>query len=400
MFFMEEYEIDERDMFAMIQESVSDDSIKSDLRTQIIDPIFAKLKDKSVVKSYIDAGNSFIEDNAEMLAKEYPTKPVSFPRKYVDNVLGLFGYDVNTFKSISKSIFERVPESPTWAIEQNPTYIISAVILYYADMVMTSEARDLRDSACQQLGLSIYSNRYNLYFKKSYDEGVMAYTYMNLNGSWGIVKSENMVNWIGNTVNTVYACWKTRLSINMTPNILAKFLNGVRNAFNQNMKQLSIVYHANLTEGNSVGKDIDDTTEYVTTNNFTKTRDNILRLIKNGDKLYDTKSNLYTGIAKLKNIKLDTLFKFAQEIDHKDIAKIIDGIFYVFIVKEGNTMADINSTKYMSRITNLPTAVDRAVTGKPIILPLSKKYSIKASVVIAYICLIATYIMQRINDLD
>lgn len=77
---------------------------------------------------------------------------------------------------------------------------------------------------------------------------------------------------------------------------------------------------------------------------------------------------------------------------------IIDTIFYVFISKEGNTIEDINTTKYISRITNLPTAIDRAVAGKPIIDRMAKKYSVDQTIVRAYICLIATYIMYRIND--
>ena len=61
-------------------------------------------------------------------------------------------------------------------------------------------------------------------------------------------------------------------------------------------------------------------------------------------------------------------------------------------------MKDINSTLYISRITNMPTAIDRAIAGKPIILPLSKKYKVDSSIIKAYICLVATYIMQRIGD--
>ena len=85
-------------------------------------------------------------------------------------------------------------------------------------------------------------------------------------------------------------------------------------------------------------------------------------------------------------------------MDYKDIGTLIDIILYVFIVKEENEMKDINSTKYINRISNFPTAVDRAITGKPIIDPFSKKYKVDPSIMRAYICLLATYIMYNIND--
>jgi hypothetical protein len=77
---------------------------------------------------------------------------------------------------------------------------------------------------------------------------------------------------------------------------------------------------------------------------------------------------------------------------------IIDTILYVFITRDGNDVKDINSTAYISRITNFPTAIDRAISGKPIIITMTKKYKVDSSIVKAYICLIATYIMYRIND--
>jgi hypothetical protein len=137
---------------------------------------------------------------------------------------------------------------------------------------------------------------------------------------------------------------------------------------------------------------------YLETNNTIKIREGLIRRINGGDQLYKDKGNLYTGIARIKNVKVDTLYQFAQEIDTKDIGVIIDTIFYVFITREGNTLDDINSTKYISRVTNLPTAIDRAITGKPILMSLSTKYKADASIVKAYICLVATYIMNRFND--
>jgi hypothetical protein len=115
--------------------------------------------------------------------------------------------------------------------------------------------------------------------------------------------------------------------------------------------------------------------------------------------LYYTPGKLYPAIAKLKNVKMESLFDYStKKIKHEDIGKIIDTIFYVFLVKEGHSVEDINTAAYIGRITNLPTAIDRAIAGKPIILPFSKKYKVDASIVKAHICLVATYIMNRIND--
>jgi hypothetical protein len=67
-------------------------------------------------------------------------------------------------------------------------------------------------------------------------------------------------------------------------------------------------------------------------------------------------------------------------------------------VKDGHSVDEINSATYIGRITNFPTAVDRAIAGKPIILPYSKKYKVDDTIVKAHICLVATYILNRIND--
>jgi hypothetical protein len=151
-------------------------------------------------------------------------------------------------------------------------------------------------------------------------------------------------------------------------------------------------------KGNLVGTDVSSDDMYFESNNTVKLRDGLIRRINSKDQLYCNKGELYFGIAKLKNVKTDSLYEFAQSIEQKDISMIIDTIFYVFISKEGNTIEDINTTKYISRITNLPTAIDRALPGKPIIDKLSKKYGADQTIVRAYICLLATYIMYRIND--
>ena len=77
------------EILSFFSESATDKP--NSLKTNIIDPMINKFKDTGVKKSYIDLANEFIDLNADMLAKQYPTATVVFPRLYVDNVLGVFG---------------------------------------------------------------------------------------------------------------------------------------------------------------------------------------------------------------------------------------------------------------------------------------------------------------------
>ena len=79
MYFME-YEATESDVLTLIQESTSEEG-KRALKEQIIDPIMEVLGKPAGRNAYIRFGSEFMEANAEMLAKEYPTKAVVFPRK-------------------------------------------------------------------------------------------------------------------------------------------------------------------------------------------------------------------------------------------------------------------------------------------------------------------------------
>lgn len=394
MYFTEP-EFSEEDVMLLLQESYQDNN---GLKEQIIDPIIAVLETPKGRDEYIKYGNEFIEANVEMLAKEYPTKPVSFPRKYVDKVFELFGFEVSSFKKMLKELLKQVRQDSSFStITENPSNEIHTVVLFYSDMILHKK---LRDSARQQLGLSMYRVAYNTQFPAKFiSEPVMAYTYNELDRTWSLVQAENVINWIGMTVNTSYAFWKNKLTVDMSMAVLVGFLNRTRTSFKQVMRTLSQRYYANLDKGNLIGDDTDGSDDYVITNNFITLRDNLMRRIKTGDSLYKNKGQLYAATARSKNIKVDTLYEFAQTIKYDDIANIIDLIFYVFIVKEGNTIDDINSTKFISRITNLPTAVDRAIAGKPVVLPLTKKYKFEESIVRSYICLIATYIMLRMNDI-
>lgn len=395
MYFME-YEYSEDEVLSLIQEAVHDPK-NTELRERVIDPIISVLETPKGRNEYIKYGNAFLEENAEMLAKEYPTKRVTFPRKYVDNIHELFGFSVKSLKSTMKELLKKMKhDSDFQGILKNTSNVIHAVAIFYSDMILH---RQLRDSARQQIGLSIYSAVLNRSFPAAPpNESAMAYTYMQLDGKWGIVKSENLITWIGSMVETAYAFHRTKLSLNMSTKVLVDFLNRLRSTFQQSMVGLAKRYYDNLDNANLIGDDVQGTEDFFVSGGYGKIRDNLMLKLKNGDELYNNRDNLYPRIARLKNIKCETLYNFAQKVEHPDISNIINGILYVFLVKEGNSIEDINSSKYLARVTNLPTAVDRAINGKPVILPLSKKYKVDQSIVKAYICFIAVYIMCRIND--
>lgn len=397
MFFLEQA-FTEEEAIIFVQEALHDPE-NLPLRTMIIDPIIQVLEHPKSRNEYIGYGNEFLEANSEMLSKEFPTKPVSFPRAYVDNLFHMFGFEQKSFKESVKLLLKSVNDKTSFqTIIASPTNVIHAIVLFYADMI---QHRQLRDSARQQMGLSVYNNVFNHFFHPPHPiESTMAYVYMNLDNSWGLVKSENMINWIGNTIETAFGFWRTRMSLDMSMTVLVQFLNRVRTSFQQNMRLLANQYFANANSenGNLVGDDVSGSDEYFVSNNTTKIREALVRRINGKDQLYVEKGNIYSGIARLKNVNVEVLYEFAQKIDSNDIAMIIDTIFYVFLIKEGNKIEDINSTKFISRITNLPTAIDRAIAGRPVISMLSKKYSTDQTIIKAYICLIATYIMYRIND--
>ena len=369
------------------------------LNETIVQPILQTLAIPKKRMEYIRYGEEFLQANSEMLSKEFPTKPVSFPRSYVDNIFAMFGFQKNSFKENLKEILKGVSDKTSFqTIIANPTNVIHSIVLIYADRVLN---RKLRDSARQQMGLSIYNNTFNHFFHPPHPvESTMAYTYMNLDNSWNLVKCENVINWIDLTIETAYQFWRTRLDLDLDTSVMVQFLNRVRTSFQQNLRLLANQYFDTVNEnkGNLVGSDVSSDDMYFETNNTVKLREGLMRRINGKDQLYCSKGDLYTGIAKLKNVKVDALYDFAQAIKASDISLIIDTIFYVFISKEGNSIEDINTVKYISRITNLPTAIDRAVAGKPIIATLSKKYKVEDPIVRAYICLVATYIMYRIND--
>lgn len=376
-------------------ESASVDS-RTRLKVEIIEPIMKVLDTKAGSDAYLKFGTEFIEANADMLAREFPTKRVSFPKKYVDNIFSVFGFDKDEFKKTFKEICADINGSDFKTIMATPTNVIHTIVLFYSDITYN---RYVRDSARQQLALTVYHVMFNKFYHSLPDEKVMAYTYLHLNRNWAIIKAEDMMTWISDMVDSAYAFYKTKLTLNTTAHTIIMFLNRLRAQMRQSMAQLAHVYFKNQEEGNRVN---DDATtgdhEYIVSDDTSQIRSKLMQLIKRGDSLYTTESNLYTGVAKLKNVSSKALYELAQQVSHRDIGELIDLIFYVFIVKENHKIEDINSSVYIGEITNMPTKIDRCIPGKPIIAPYVKKYKVKKELIVAYICLIATWIMMRIND--
>ena len=209
--FISEQVFNEEEVLSLFQEAVSDPHKRNLLREELIDPIIEVLSTSDGRKEYIRLGNEFLEANAEMLSKEYPTKTVSFPRLYVDNVIKLFGFTLSSLKKTVTEVLKEVGLSDFKTINSTPSNVIHTIVLSYSDMIFD---KDLRDSARHLTGLTIYSLMFNKYFGHVFNEATMAYTYMHLNGTWGLVKSENMITWIGSMVETSYAFYKTKLTVN------------------------------------------------------------------------------------------------------------------------------------------------------------------------------------------
>lgn len=395
----------ESEVLMFLQEASADDPGVIELREELINPIIQVLQKPSNMKKYIQYGSDFLEANAEMLGRQYPTDYVSYPRKYVDDLVGLFGWTVQELKAKAKAIFKKhISNNEFASVTSSPTNIIHTIVLIYADMHtdsthVTKDRNNLRDSAKQQMGVTLYGLAMKHYFP-SYppNPSVMEYTYNRLPRSWDLVREENVISWIGNNVDTSFACWRTKLSLNLTPQVLVHFLERVRTTIFQKLRGIANQYTIDKDAKNSVGKDVAGDDEYVDKREFSKIRNNLVRKISGGDELYKKNGPLYEAVANLKNVKRETLYQFAQKVDKQDIGNIIDLILYVFITKEENRIEDINSVKYINRITKFPTAIDRAIPGKPVILPMHEKYKEEDNIIKAYICVVATYIMQRIND--
>ena len=393
--YMMEYAFDtEEEILSYFQESSSDND---EFREYIIDRIVNVLSTARGRNRYIQYGSEFIDANADMLSKPYPTKAVTYPRKYVDELFDLFGYDKKEFKEKLTSMLRSVSDKTSWnALMNSQTNVFHTVALFYSDMIYD---RKLRDSARQQIGLTSYGHAFRKYFPLgTADEKIMETAYSKMNLTWELKKRETVVGWIDHTVEVAYGSYKSKLSLTMSISTLVAFNNRMWTSFNQNMKYLRQLFES-VKDEVTVTSDVKGDEIYLTDTGYSKVRDNLARMIQTGDSLYKNKnSELYKYIARLKNVKNEDVYNFAQKVNRTEIKRLLDLILYVFLVKENHTLDDINSSVYINRITNIPTAVDRAIPGDPVIIPLCEKYSEKDSIVKAYICLLATYIMLRLNE--
>ena len=143
--------------------------------------------------------------------------------------------------------------------------------------------------------------------------------------------------------------------------MIVDFMNRLRNSFNQTMCWLASKYYENIENKNYMADEDTsgngDQTEL--TGNLSKIRSDLIGLLKNGDELYAKEnSNLYSAISDMRHVKKAELYRYSQLVKYSDLGNIIDKIFYVFIIQEGNSLSDINSTKFISRIKTMPSAVD------------------------------------------
>lgn len=372
------------------------DEENNEFRIKILEPIIKVLKTPEGRKKYIQLGTDFINSNAEMLAAQYPTTPVSYPRQYVDEMFKMFGFDKTEFKNLLKSMAKNLRGSSSFSVLLNGmTNVFHAVALFYSDIITD---RKLRDSGRQQIGITTYGHIYRRYWPQGFlNTQVMEYTYGTLNRTWSIVQAESVVNWIYHHIEVAYGRYRSELTLDMNFGTMVGFINRCWSTMNQAAQLLANKYYANL-DNKSIGGDVKGNETNLTSKNHSQLRDNLVRMITQGDSLYKEKGELYKGTARSKNVKAEDLYSFAQKVEKNDIKWIVDMILYVYLVKENHKIDDINSADYIKRINNFPTAVDRAIAGKPVILPLMKKYKEKDMIVKSYICLLATYILVRLND--
>ena len=105
-------------------------------REGIIDPIIAKLSTPEGRKKYVGYGDDFLAANSDMLAKEYPTKAVTFPKRYVDDIITLFGFTLSSLKEEVTKVAKSVNDSASFkTIINTPTNVIHTIALFYSDMI-------------------------------------------------------------------------------------------------------------------------------------------------------------------------------------------------------------------------------------------------------------------------
>lgn len=396
MFNFVEEEFTEDDVFNIITEAYS----KSPVLDELMETVYINMQSAQARNAYIEYGATFLSENAEMLSKHYPSGPVKWPKKYIDNCLALFGFTNASLKEKIVQLTKEVHATNNFkTITEVPITVLHVLVIVFGEQI---GYRKLKDSAKEQLSVTQYSRMFNKYFQKKLNFNVkaMEYTYSHLSNKYEISQSDSLLDWIDSTLDTCWNFYRNALLLKPSPKVVVDFLNRLRNSYNQNMCQLAKMYYKAIEENKETGNDGDVFDQFTLTGNTVHLREQLIGLIRSKDELYFKKtSGLYEGIAKLKSVKKEELYKYSQSISIEDIGMLIDGIFYVFIVKEGNTLDDINSTKFISRIKGFPTAVDRAIPGKPVIIPLRRKYGYDGEIVKAHICLVATFMMNRMNQI-
>lgn len=394
MFIMEDSEQDIIGYF--FQESSQEEA--DEFRTYVIDPVVDILSTAKGRKKYIQYGSDFIDANSDMLARPYPTKAVTYPRKYVDELFDLFGYDKREYKEKIKHLIKtQVGSAGAFSsILNSLTNIFHTIAMFYSDIIYD---KMLRDSARQQIGLTSYGHLFRRYFPLgTVDEQRMEYTYSKLDLTWELKKAESVVKWIDHTVEVAYGNFRSRLSLDMTMKTMVDFNQRMWTSFNQNFRHLRSRFEADAEDAN-IAADVKGDEDYLNDNSYGKIRDNLVRMITSGDGMYKNKDSvLYKATARNKNVKCEELYAFAQKVSKAEIKNIINLILYVYLVKEQHSLDDINTATYINRINNFPTMVDRAIAGKPVIKPLCEKYDEKDMIVKTYICMLATYILLNVNN--
>ena len=388
MFDFVEEEFTEEEALDIITEAYSN----SPALEELMEVVYSKMQVTATRNAYIEYGATFLSENAEMLSKHYPSGPVKWPKKYVDNCLALFGFTNASLKEKVIQLTKEVHATNNFkTITEVPITVLHVLVIVFGEQI---GYRKLKDSAKEQLSVTQYSRMYVKYFQKALNFNVkaMEYTYTHLSNKYDITQSDSLLDWIDSTLDTCWNFYRNAFLLKPSPKVVVDFLNRLRNSYNQNMHQLATAYYKSIEENKETGADGDVFDQFTLTGNTVHLREKLIGLIRAKDELYAKKtSGLYEGISKLKSVK--------KTIDIDDTAMIIDGIFYVFIIKEGNTLDDINSTKFIGRIKGFPTAVDRAIAGKPVIIPLRRKYGYDGEIVKAHICLVATFMMNRMNQI-
>ena len=88
MFNFFEEEFTEEDALDIITEAYSN----SPALEELMEIVYDNMQKAENRNAYIEYGATFLSENADMLSKHYPSGPVKWPKKYIDNCLALFGF--------------------------------------------------------------------------------------------------------------------------------------------------------------------------------------------------------------------------------------------------------------------------------------------------------------------